>query len=86
VRGDDVTRLTDSALLLLKNTWGLPFMDVELLDEVSLLGKKRSSQERARPHTLIPASLGEIFSTGLMKHAIYGTDINRFVSRRNRHK
>lgn len=86
VRGDDVTRLTDSALPLLKNTWGLPFMDAELLDEVSLLGKKRSSQERARPHTLIPASLGEIFSTSLMKHAIYGTDINRFVSRRNRHK
>jgi hypothetical protein len=41
VRGDDVTRLTDSALPLLKNTWGLPFMDAELLDEVSLWGKKK---------------------------------------------
>ena len=58
VRGDDVTRLTDSALPLLKNTWGLPFMDAELLDEVSLWGKKKieahhpmSSQERARPHS-----------------------------------
>jgi hypothetical protein len=36
-----VTRLTDSALLLLKNTGGLPFTDAELLDEVSLWGGKK---------------------------------------------
>jgi hypothetical protein len=57
------------------------------------MGKKKidyatsmSSQERARPHTLIPASLSEIFSTSLMKHASYGTDITEIVSRRTRHK
>ena len=37
-----MARLTDSALLLLLIQRGLPFMDAELLDEVSLTGKKKN--------------------------------------------
>lgn len=67
VKRGDVTRLTDAALLLLLGQRCLPFMDAELLDEVSFTREKRiehakprsssmTSQERARPHTLSPAS------------------------------
>jgi hypothetical protein len=49
VKRGDVTRLTDAALLLLLDKRCLPFMDAELLDEVSFTREKRI--EHAKPRS-----------------------------------